>query len=274
MAVLILRGSEGQQILSLNLCFHTITSEQITLSTDITDHIVEDHTSIQDHITIKPMTYTMRGLIAEKCFVHPDYAYVEIPPERLTAKLTPLKILAPKVNSYVQSAINLYEAIKNKVIQFYNIGKNILSLWQYFRHRTVAKIFPTTLQYDQRHKKWSDDMLQKEIIEVLNDFRINRIPVDISTGWGINFTQNAGYNFYITDVSITQENTYQQSELSVTVKELRFATTQTVALDKEMSERLKQQSEDMKNTVTGSIDVDSDKTKWARETDARNNGNN
>ena len=65
-AVLKLRGQDERKTIFLDLCFQIIQSEQITLSTDITDHIVEDHTSVQDHITIKPRTYTMRGLISEK----------------------------------------------------------------------------------------------------------------------------------------------------------------------------------------------------------------
>ena len=268
MAVLVLKGKDGNKTLSLNLCFNTITSEQISLNTDITDHIVEDHTSVQDHITIKPITFTMNGLMSEKFYEHPDFAYAEIPPEPLSVKLAPLKTLAPTINSYVQSAINAYEAVKNKVIQFYNIAKNIISLVNYFRHRSVASVFPYTVQYDQRHTKWSKDRLQKAIIEVLNDFRVNRIPVTVDTGWGMGLYEN----FYITDINISQGDTYQQSELSVTVKELRFTDVKTVKMDKEMAERLQQQSQDFKDVVTGSINKD--KTKWAAETDARNIRNN
>ena len=269
MAVLVLRGQEGKQVLSLNLCFHTITSEQITLSTDITDHIVEDHTTIQDHITVKPRVYTMRGLISEKIYEHPDFAYAEIPPEPLSVKLAPLKTLAPTVNSFVQSAINAYEAVKNKVIQVANIFKNIASLYRYFRNLKTAKIFPYTVQYDQRHTKWSKDRLQKEIIELLDQFRINRVPVSVDTGWGMGLVDN----FYITDIQVSQGDTYQQSELSVTVKELRFATTETRAMTADEMNRCAIMEQQMTDTVTGSKEqkLISD---WARDTDANNNRNN
>lgn len=244
-----LRGQDERKTIYLDLCFHTITSEQLSLTNDITDHIVEDHTSVQDHITIKPRIYTMKGLISEKFYVHPDISYVEIPPEAISAKLSPLKTLAPTVNSYVQSAINAYEALKNKAVQFYNIGKNILSLGRYFRQRSTASIFPYTVQYDQTHTKWSKDQLQLKIIAVLDDFRINRLPVSVRTGWG----RELGENYYITDISVTQGDTYQQSELSVTVKELRFTEIQTAPVTEEDIRSLKQ-DEEMAKTVTGQVD--------------------
>ena len=100
--------------------FHIIQSEQVTLSTDITDHIVEDHSMVQDHITIKPRVFTMRGLIAEKYFEMPNKSEWNQWIENISNKLTPLKVLAPTVNSYFQSAINLYEAIESKVEQVSN----------------------------------------------------------------------------------------------------------------------------------------------------------
>lgn len=246
-----LRGQDERKTIFLDLCFHTITSEQLTLANDITDHIVEDHTSVQDHITIKPRTFTMKGLISEKVYIHPDMSYVEIPPEALSVKLAPLKILAPRVNSYVQSAINAYEAVKNKVIQFYNIGKNILALGRYFKQRSTASLFPYTVQYDQTHTKWSKDQLQLKIIAILDDFRINRLPVTVRTGWG----RELGENYYITDISVNQGDTYQQSELSVTVKELRFTEIQIVPVTNEDIRSL-EQSEKMSKVVTGQVNTE------------------
>ena len=59
------------------------------------------------------------------------------------------------------------------------------------------------------------------------------MPVSVSTGWG----GNLGENYYITDISVNQGDTYQQSELSVTIKELRFTDIKTVALTQEKLSR-------------------------------------
>ena len=127
-----------------------------------------------------------------------------------------------------------------------NIGKNILSLGRYFRQRSTTSIFPYTVQYDQRHEKWSKDKLQLKVIEVLDGFRVNRLPVSVSTGWG----GNLGENYYITDISVNQGDTYQQSELSVTVKELRFTDIKMAKVTNEDLRNL-QQSQEMDDIVTG-----------------------
>ena len=263
-ATLTLKGKVEKNEVRLDLYFHIIQSEQITLSTDITDHIVEDHTSIQDHITIKPITFTMRGLISEKVYQMPNQSKWNQWIESISNKLTPLKVLMPTVNSYFQSVINLYEAIENKVEQIVQWGKNLLDLKHLFKSKKV----------DGAYGRWSKDYLQGNIIAALDYYRVYRLPVDINTGWGVDYHQEDGWYFYITDISVSQGDTYQQSELSVTVKQLRFADTQTVAMTQEELERCYQQNQSMQNTVTGSVETDPNKTKWAIETDARNNRNN
>ena len=58
-------------------------------------------------------------------------------------------------------------------------------------------------------------------------------------------------NFYITDISVNQGETYQMSDLSVTVKELRFTDTKLVELTNEEAGRLQQQSNMAQNAITG-----------------------
>ena len=45
--------------------FDTRGEEEATLESDITDNWVEDNTSMQDHIGLKPMTITLRGYVGE-----------------------------------------------------------------------------------------------------------------------------------------------------------------------------------------------------------------
>lgn len=244
---------EGEDRIRLDLYFHTITSEQITLSTDITDHIVEDHTSIQDHITIKPITFTMRGLISEKVYQMPNQSKWNQWIENISNKLTPLKVLAPTINSYFQSAINLYEAIEDKVEQIAFWGKSAIGTKNTSGTLAINKAWMQSVfrKTDHNYGRWSKDYVQNYIVSVLDSYRVNRIPVDIDTGWGNKYRQENGDYFYITDVSLSQDATYQQSELSVTVKQLRFAITETAQMTVEEAKRLYQQNQDMQNTVTG-----------------------
>ena len=93
------------------------------------------------------------------------------------------------------------------------------------------------------------DQLQLKIIAILDDFRVNRLPVTVRTGWG----RELGENYYITDISVNQGDTYQQSELSVTVKELRFTEIQIVPVTNEDIRSL-EQSEKMSKVVTGQVE--------------------
>ena len=231
----------------LNFYFHIINNEQITLSTDITDHIVEDHTIIQDHITIKPRVFTMRGFISEKVYEMPNKSEYNQWIENISNKLTPLKVLAPTVNSYFQSAINLYEAIENKIEQIADWAKTVNKTW----FKSIFKKNNSGI-----YGRWSKDFLQGNILHDLDLLRIYRVPVDIYTGWGVNYLQEDGCYFYITDVSVVQGDTYQQSDLSVTVKELRFATTKTRALTQEELNRFQIMSQESTNTITGSETID------------------
>lgn len=256
----------------LVLCFHIIQGEQMTLSTDITDHIVEDHTSVQDHITIKPRTYTMRGLISEKVYEMPNKSKWNKWIERISNRLSPLKVLAPTVNSYFQSAINLYEAIENKIE---TIGQGIAHLKEDDNYKTFfSKDYWLSKDSDDNLGKWNKDLyLQKDIIDYLDYYRTQRIPVTIDTGWGSVYEPNNVSAFYITDVSINQGDSYQLSELSVTVKELRFTDIKVAELTKEKLNRYNLMNKDFTDTVTGQ--TDDNKTKWARDVDnARNNWNN
>ena len=234
----------------LVLCFHVIQSEQITLSTDITDHIVEDHTSVQDHITIKPLTFTMRGLISEKVYSDPRKSKWNQWIEQISNKLSPIKVLAPTVNSYFQSAINLYEAIESKIE---TIGKGISRLTDNNNGKSFfSKGYWSSQNSDDNLGRWNrDTYLQKDIIDFLDYYRTQRLPVTVDTGWGSVYEPTSESAFYITDVNVSQGDTYQQSELSVTVKELRFTDIKMVDLTTEKYNRYNLMNKDFTDAVTG-----------------------
>lgn len=45
--------------------FDIVTEDAVELTSDITDHYVEDNTAIQDHIALAPEQITVRGIVAE-----------------------------------------------------------------------------------------------------------------------------------------------------------------------------------------------------------------
>ena len=240
--------SIGQNF-TLELFFHIIQSEQITLSTDITDHIIEDHTSVQDHITIKPRTFIMKGLITEKVYIHPDTLDVDLPKEQWDKKLKKLGTLMPIMSSYVSSAVNAFEAVAGKLygigLKAYNSVVAVVNGLKDFQ-KSLQGLKPV-ISTDISHKRWSPELIQASIIQILDYYRVNRIPLSVNTGWGLELKDN----YYITDIQVNQGDTYQQSELSVTVKELRFTDIKLVKLTAEESSRYNQQSKEFTNVKAG-----------------------
>lgn len=201
----------------LDLVFSNITKESIEINADITDHLIEDNSYVQDHIATRPIVYTMSGLIGEKYDKFRDDLSFMLPAEALTAKLNPLKFFIPTMTSYIQSAVNVVLTVKDRVIKIYNTLINTIN-----NLKTLFVKNPLVLSVDTRHEKWAKDKIQAGIYNMLKDVMENRIPVQVNTGWGFEIN-----DYYIVNVSLNQGNTYQQSELSVTLKELRFTTTQT-----------------------------------------------
>lgn len=51
--------------------FDVVGDEEMEITSDITDHFVEDNTAIQDQISLKPEKYTVKGIVAEVVATQP-----------------------------------------------------------------------------------------------------------------------------------------------------------------------------------------------------------
>lgn len=59
--------------------FDIIGDESVDLTSEITDHYVEDNTAIQDHIALAPETISVSGVVAELVFAKPTETQVDKP---------------------------------------------------------------------------------------------------------------------------------------------------------------------------------------------------
>jgi len=78
-------------------------NDEISLTSDITDHFIEDNTAIQDQIALKPEEYTVRGLVAELALFAP-------PPDSATSPADPLPALADLAPSLTSGAAAIIAA--------------------------------------------------------------------------------------------------------------------------------------------------------------------
>ena len=79
--------------------FHVPQSEQVNMESDITDHYIDTGSPVQDHISRKPVTVTVRGYQGE-------YYYTVHPIESVLSQVTPtlalVKQFLPKISSVTQ----------------------------------------------------------------------------------------------------------------------------------------------------------------------------
>lgn len=107
--------------------------DEITLASNITDHYIENNSTIQDHIAIKPITIRLNGFIGEvKNSYKPNTWQNEI--ATYASKSTALAYLAPQLTTQAKSVYNqverlysLYEKANQTVTDLYDKFKGTAS---------------------------------------------------------------------------------------------------------------------------------------------------
>jgi len=128
-----LNAKDGQPLdTPAAILFHYEGEQSVTLESEITDHYIEDNSSIQDHIAIKPETITTQGFVGELN----DIAPLPLVPLKFAAeKLTTIQGYSPQLSEtalrqYNQAAFayaNTKKLINTAVSTVRTLG-NILGL--------------------------------------------------------------------------------------------------------------------------------------------------
>ena len=143
-----------------------IEGEGIThLENEITDHYVEDNTTVQDHIAVKPVRVVLRNYVGE--IVYRRDNTTNTPLQQLTQKLTVINSYLPALTAGAQQAANLLinsQALPNSqtlnqlnngdisglvdnAVNIYGMAQNLLppvtrqqQAYQYFKSLATQKI--------------------------------------------------------------------------------------------------------------------------------------
>ena len=143
-----------------------VEGEGIThLENEITDHYVEDNTTVQDHIAVKPVRVVLRNYVGE--IVHRRDNTTNTPLQQLTQKLTVINSYLPALTAGAQQAANLLinsQALPNSqtlnqlnngdisglvdnAVNIYGMAQNLLppvtrqqQAYQYFKSLATQKI--------------------------------------------------------------------------------------------------------------------------------------
>ena len=184
--------------------FNTIGDEVVNLQSDITDHYVEDNTSRQDHIALRPITITVSGFIGELNNVVPDDLLpVKEALDRLSA-----------IDSYVPSVTITARKAYNVAAQIYALSAKI---------QDAGKI----------KKKKKIQSKQEQAFNELYTFWATRRLFYVSTPYG-QFANMAIQNIQ----AVQNAETKTISDFTVTFKEIKYASTQLKAKTTEADPRV------------------------------------
>lgn len=194
--------------------FDIVGEESMELNSDITDHYVEDNTSIQDQISLKPEKFTVRGMVAELKMVEPLQA-IQSPTLDALPFFDPLFPEFTVGSEELQLTVNLGQSVQiNSIV-------DTQSLFGYFQSN--AGSIPQTQQgkaFAYFYQLWRGRQL-----------------FSVETPWGI---MNS---MAIESLSPTQgDSTKYRTDFAITFKKIRFAQAVTVNLGQLAGRAAQQQS--------------------------------
>lgn len=180
--------------------------ESVTVTSDITDHFVEDNSSIQDHIAKKPVMITTLGYIGELTNVAPD-------------ALTPLKFvvdklstLGPFVPGLTRTAMIGYNAAVSAYTTVNTAARSVVSALESITGNGSANRVQT---------------LQQKAFTRFKKYFESRTLFKVQTPWAI-FENMAIMSMRV----VSEEETRMISTFEMTFKQMRFA--KTVGLTKKL----------------------------------------
>lgn len=214
--------------------FSYIEDETSTVEASITDNFVETNHAVQDHIAIKPKIYRLRGCvgevvykgsnefakaIAEKINSHPIL-------QKTLNAMKPIAVVSPIISGATQSAINIVNQIESSFNRY---------------KKMIEDNFLPSKQRQLTNK------MQQSTVADLNRILELRIPVNLK---GLKFSTilDKGDDFkrvyYLQSVSAHQGSNDFISDIEVTIKEFRIATTKITNVDKNNMSSIQKASED------------------------------
>lgn len=186
------------------MVFDIPLSESLSLSSQVTDHYIEDNTAMQDHCALAPRTVTVTGLVAEMVFTKTE---LEKYAQELLDRLTALGAIGPGLSSSAASAIAEAHRAKesyDKMAKQYN---------------TVAAMVggdPDKIAQANKTK-------QRAFYEAIETMWQNRTLVSVETPW------KTFPSMIIESASFDQdESTKYQTTVSITLREIRTISTTSI----------------------------------------------
>lgn len=230
--------------------FTQMRDDEIEIGSNITDYVVESGMTIQDAVILKPLRLKLSGLAAEVSY---GESRMLQPVDTLMNSLKPLNALIPSMITNDQKTADVYNRLNSVYGEFNKLQRqinSIIGIWSDNHSDPNSQIFDKTALAD-----WWNNLtgsVQQKAFAQLYAMWQARSLINVETPWGVH------KNLIIESVvakQLARSNTY--SEIEVTLKQITFATTQTVGGRKtDDAGRRNGQVDNLDNGQTGSVSVE------------------
>lgn len=206
-------AAQGKAIL-----FNYEGEQSATLTSDITDHFIENNTSVQDQIALKPVTITTQGFVGELNDIPPGLL---VPLQLAAEKLTAISAYTPALSitallAYA-NAFALYQAAKS-------VANSAVSTWSSINGTGGESVINGGTQGNAQGQlagQIPNQTQQQIYFQQFYAYWQQRTLFTIQTPWAI-FQDMAIMSLR----SVQSAETRMISDFEVTFKQLRFASTQ------------------------------------------------
>lgn len=201
------------------ILFNYEAEQSVSLSSDVTDHYIEDNTAIQDQVALKPETITTSGFIGELNDVAPAAL---IPLQTVAEKLVAIGAYAPQIS---ETAAIAYA----KAFQLYQVGSSLansaVSSWASLTGGGAQTVINgATTQQDIINQTNKSQTKQQIYFQQFYGYWKNRTLFTVQTPWAV------FQDMIIQSLRAVQDaETRMITDFEITFKLMRFASTQSVA---------------------------------------------
>lgn len=201
------------------ILFNYEAEQSVSLSSDVTDHYIEDNTAIQDQVALKPETITTSGFIGELNDVAPAAL---IPLQTVAEKLVAIGAYAPQIS---ETAALAYA----KAFQLYQVGSSLansaVSSWSSLTGGGAQTVINgATTQQDITNQTNKSQTKQQIYFQQFYGYWKNRTLFTVQTPWAV------FQDMIIQSLRAVQDaETRMITDFEITFKLMRFASTQSVA---------------------------------------------
>lgn len=182
---------------------------QVVMQAEITDHFVENNTAVQDHIALRPLKIVLRGFVGELVQLKTSgiLGALNLLQNKLTTVPAYLGHYTPQALGKVQNALTQAQSTVNKIDRGLARVKNLVGLFD------KAAQGPTK---------------QAKAYSHLEGLYLSRQVFLVETPW------KSFDNMVIENLAMIQDETTRfVTDVSVTLKQMRFVEVQTITANEE-----------------------------------------